>query len=119
MDLVPRDSDRALVGTLHPVEDLHEGRLAGAVLADDRVDLARHHPKVHPVIGHHAWEALADSVQLDGWDRIQLAARNRFRHGHPSQERVRAGWRPGPFRRASRSAALARRNGDRLADDLL
>src|SRR6266540_2793929 len=105
MDLVPRDPDRALVGTLHPVQDLHEGRLARAVLADDRVDLT--------------WQALADSVQLDGWDRIQLAARNRLRHGHPSQERVRAAWRPGPFRRACRSAALARRNGDRLADDLL
>ena len=34
------DRDGALVGPLHAVEDLHQRGLAGAVLADDRVDRA-------------------------------------------------------------------------------
>ncbi len=35
------DLDRALVRRLHAVEDLHQGRLAGAVLADDGMDRSR------------------------------------------------------------------------------
>ena len=38
------DPDHALVGALHPVQDLHQRRLAGAVLADDRVHLAAGRP---------------------------------------------------------------------------
>ena len=39
-DLLAVDPDRALVGRVHAGEDLHQRRLAGAVLAHDRVDLA-------------------------------------------------------------------------------
>ena len=35
------DQDLALVGLVEPVEDVHQGGLAGAVLAEQRVDLAR------------------------------------------------------------------------------
>ena len=38
------DSDRALVGALDAVEDLHQRGLAGAVLADDGVDGAAARP---------------------------------------------------------------------------
>ena len=44
--LVPSDQDRSLVGPVHPVEDLHQRRLAGPVLTDDRVDRAGCDPQV-------------------------------------------------------------------------
>ena len=59
------DGDRALVGTLHPVQDLHQGRLAGAVLADDRVDLAAGDPQVDVAVGDDAGESFGDADQLD------------------------------------------------------
>ena len=99
VDRVPRDPDRAFVGTLHAIQDLHERRLAGTVLADHGVDLAGHHPKVHVIVRDDAREALADRVQLHDRNDVQLAACNRLGHGHPLLERVRAAWRPGPFRR--------------------
>ncbi len=40
------DADRSGVGVVEAVEDVHEGRLAGAVLADERVDLALVHHEV-------------------------------------------------------------------------
>ena len=60
------DADRALVGPLHPVEDLHQRRLAGAVLADEGVDGAGAHAQVDVAVGDHAREALGDAGQLDG-----------------------------------------------------
>jgi hypothetical protein len=60
------DLDGALVGLVRAVEGLHQRRLAGAVLADDRVDGARTHRQVDPVVGHHAGEPLDDVAQLDG-----------------------------------------------------
>ena len=47
------------------VEDLHQGRLAGAVLAEKRVDFARLDRKVDPVIGEKFAVALADPFKLD------------------------------------------------------
>ena len=41
LDLGPVDLDRARVGRVHAAEDLHQRALARAVLADQRVDLAR------------------------------------------------------------------------------
>ena len=35
------EQDLAAIGLMHAAEDLHERRLAGAVLADQRRDLAR------------------------------------------------------------------------------
>jgi hypothetical protein len=50
---------------LHPVEDLHQGRLAGPVLADDGVDLTGQDGEVHVVVGDHSGEPLGDSPELD------------------------------------------------------
>ena len=58
------DADRALVGLLHAVEDLHQGRLAGAVLAHDGVDGAAAHGDVDVVVGHDPREPLGDAAQL-------------------------------------------------------
>ena len=60
------DLDRARVRRLHAVEDLHQRRLAGAVLADDRVDGAAPDVDVDVVVGDHAGEALADPAQAHG-----------------------------------------------------
>ena len=58
--------DLALVGLVQPVEDVHQGRLAGAVLAEQRVDLACTQVEVHAVVGHERAEALRDPAQLEG-----------------------------------------------------
>ena len=44
----------ALVGPDRAVDDLHQRRLAGAVLAQHRVGLARQHGERDVVVGHHA-----------------------------------------------------------------
>ena len=45
VDLVAVQQDRALVGLGQPVEDIHQRGLAGAVLTEERVDLARAAPR--------------------------------------------------------------------------
>jgi hypothetical protein len=56
--------DLALVGVEHAVDDLDQRALAGAVLAQQRVDLAGAHLQAHAVVGEHAGEALGDPAQL-------------------------------------------------------
>ena len=58
--------DGPLVGPLHPVEDLHEGGLAGAVLADDGVHGSAADAERDVLVGHDAREALGDPAQPDG-----------------------------------------------------
>ena len=60
------DQDLALVGLLQAVEHLHQGRLAGAVLADQGVDLALGHLQVDLVVGDHPGVAAGDAAALDG-----------------------------------------------------
>ena len=50
-DWAPVEQDLALVGRRQPVEDVHQRRLAGAVLAEERMDLARPNLQVDPVVG--------------------------------------------------------------------
>jgi hypothetical protein len=49
---------------LQPVEHLHQGALARAVLADQRVDLAPGEVEVDLVVGEHEREALDDAAHL-------------------------------------------------------
>src|SRR5258708_38544572 len=46
------------------VDDVHQGRLAGAVLADQGVDLARAHGQVDVVVGDHARPRFRDPAQV-------------------------------------------------------
>ena len=110
------DRDGALVGTLHAVEDLHQGRLAGAVLADDGVDRAAPRPEVDVVVGDDTGEALGDALELDGgsWP------------GRTGGAVGRSGGAPGRARSSDRSRTTSgsvalRRGGDRdlAVDDLL
>ncbi len=66
LDQLAVDGDGALVGALHPVEDLHQGRLAGAVLTHQGVHGAAGDGDVDVVVGHDAGEALGDAAQFDG-----------------------------------------------------
>ena len=67
-----RDGDRAALPARSrrrrlddPVEDLHQGGLARAVLAEERMDFARADRQIDGVIGQEFAVALADSPQLD------------------------------------------------------
>ena len=62
----PVDEDLALVGPVEPGEDVHQGALAGAVLAEQRVDLAGPQVEVDVVVGEDARETLDDPARLDG-----------------------------------------------------
>ena len=61
---LPSSSDLALVGRGQPVQDVHQGRLAGAVLAEQRVDLAGPDVEVDPVVCDDARIALRDAAHL-------------------------------------------------------
>ena len=64
------DPDLALVGVVEPVEDVHQRRLAGAVLAEQRVHLALAEIEADVVVGDDAGEALRDPAHLE--DRFCL-----------------------------------------------
>src|SRR3546814_11939782 len=60
------DEDLAAVGLVEAVEDAHQRRLAGAVLADDAVDGSGLHRQADVAVRLHRAEGLADVAQLDG-----------------------------------------------------
>ena len=91
------DLDRALVRCLHAVEDLHQRRLAGPVLADDGMDRPGLHREVDPVVGDHAGEALDDAAQADR----HVAGGDARRGGATAPVRGRGG--PGRLHRGSSS----------------
>ena len=62
-------SHAAFVGLDRAVDDLHQRRLAGAVLAQHRVGLARLHGQRDVVVGHHRRVALGDALQLQAGRR--------------------------------------------------
>ncbi len=59
------DADFACVGFVEAVEDRHQRRLAGAVLADDAVDDAALDDEIDVLVGVDRAEALVDADQLD------------------------------------------------------
>ena len=61
------------IGLVEAVEDRHQGRLAGAVLADDAVDRAALDDEVDRPVGVDGAEALVDVLQLDGGGQGNLA----------------------------------------------
>ena len=63
------EQDLALVGTRQPVQDVHEGRLAGAVLAKQGVDLSAPYIQAYVVIGDDAGIALGNAAHLQSRER--------------------------------------------------
>jgi hypothetical protein len=66
VDALAHHLDGALVGLLHPVEDLHQGGLARAVLTAQGVDFADSDAQVDVAVGDDARKALGDAGQHDG-----------------------------------------------------
>ncbi|GAB4101578.1 hypothetical protein GCM10028790_05960 [Micromonospora taraxaci] len=63
--LLAGELDGALVRGVPARDDLHEGRLTGAVLADDGVHLARRDIEVDSVENAYAKEGLADAPEVE------------------------------------------------------
>ena len=64
LDPHPIDEHVARVGLLHTADDVHERRLAGAVLAKQRGHLAGRHVEAHAAKRMHARKALLDVSDL-------------------------------------------------------
>ncbi len=73
-DGLPAHQDLPRVGRVEPVEDAHEGRLAGPVLPQQGVDLAALEVEVDLVVREHAREALGDPAQLEDGGVVHLRA---------------------------------------------
>ena len=65
MDLTAAHEDLASVGLIEPGKNFDQRRLAGAVLADEGVDLARHDRQVDAVQRKRAEKALRETPDLD------------------------------------------------------
>ena len=65
VERVAVDEDLALVGPVEAVEDVHQRRLAGAVLAEQPVDLTGFDHEVDVVVGDDAGEPLGDATELE------------------------------------------------------
>ena len=63
-DLGPVDADDPRVPRQRPGQDLDQGRLARAVLADQRMDLARLQREIHPIERAHPEEGPRDPTRL-------------------------------------------------------
>ncbi|GHE13072.1 hypothetical protein GCM10010339_78810 [Streptomyces alanosinicus] len=68
-DLLAGHRDGALVRLLHAVEDLHQGRLAGAVLTAQGMDGPGADGDVDVLVGNDTGETLGDAAQFDGSGR--------------------------------------------------
>ena len=60
------DAQFAGIGSEMAVEQAHQGRFAGAVLADDPVHLATPDDQVNPVIRRDFAEMLVNAAEFDG-----------------------------------------------------
>src|SRR5258708_38076790 len=76
MQLAPVDRHVALILRMKARDDLHEGRLAGAVLADQAVDLAPAQHEIDVAQRCDAAERLGDAVH---------GKRRHLRYGHKSR----------------------------------
>ena len=74
LDRLAVDQDLALVRPVEAVEDVHQRRLPGAVLAEQGVNLAAAQVEVDLVVRDHAREALRDALQLEEWRLVSHEA---------------------------------------------
>ena len=81
-DWLAAEQDLALVGRDQAVQDVHQRRLAGAVLAKERVDLASTHVEVDVVVRDHAGEAFGHAAHLQ-----RRRTGRRLGHDHRSSSR--------------------------------
>ena len=65
VELGPVEADRAAIRRVHAGDGLHQGRLAGAVVADQTDDLPRLDAESDPAQGLDRPEVLPDVVELE------------------------------------------------------
>ena len=63
------EQDLALVRPVEPGQDVRQRALAGPVLAEERMHLARRRLEIDAVVGDNAREALRDPAHRDGGER--------------------------------------------------
>ncbi len=68
-DRLAVDADFAPVGFIEAIEDRHQRRFAGAILADDSMDDSALDDEIDVVVGVNRTEALIDADQFDGGSR--------------------------------------------------
>ena len=85
------EPDLALVGRVQPVEDVHQRRLAGAVLAEQGVNLAVPQIEIDVVVGEHARELLRDPAELEDRGLVHRAIKQQSGPGGPLCPLVVAG----------------------------
>ena len=100
VDLLAVERDRPRVRAVEAGEDVREGRLPGAVLAEQRVHLARGGLEVDAVVRDDAGEALRDAAHRDG-------GRRRVAISAPP---ARTGCRAPPERRGGSAPCRTRRS---------
>ena len=84
-DRLAVDADLASVGFIEAVQNRHQCRFAGAVLADDAVDDSALDDEVDVVVGVNRAEALIDADEFDGGSRGQVViSPSRRRGGDPT-----------------------------------
>ena len=107
-ELVPVHAEHAGVGRVDAGEQLHERRLAGAVLAHEREHLAEAQLEAHVVERLHAGESLAHALELEergGCRGVHRAARSGPASRTTPLRRMRLPYgRGSPVRTTSRAA---------------
>ena len=73
--LSAHDGSRPSPACVEPVEDVHQRRLARAVLAEQRVDLARPQVEVDVVVRDDARDSLRDAAELEDRRRLRSCER--------------------------------------------
>ena len=92
------EEDLALVRPVEARQDVGERRLAGAVLAEQRVHLARGRLEVHVLVGDDAGKPLRDPVHADGRNRRGAGAAGASRVRFIQERRGRLSHAASPWR---------------------
>src|SRR5580704_305426 len=108
LDLLPLQFEGAGIGSVDPGDDLHQRRLARAVLTHERMDVTALQPERHVVEREHAGEGLPDVRDLEQvfGSRNRTALPNDFRgrgtdRRHGVSSLYFPGGIPGGWRRCS------------------
>ena len=81
---LPNASIDPAIGHVVTEQDVHQRRLAGAVLAEKRYDLAAPEHEADGVVGREAAEALGDGVEPENNLRLGRVRRHQLDFGSPS-----------------------------------
>ena len=84
--LLPAHKDLTRVGSVEPIEDVHEGRFAGAVLSQQRQDLPLIEGQVDAIVREDTGECLCNTSNLQ--DRVHGVLLCRTLRQPPASQRA-------------------------------